>query len=103
MRSIFYKVSIPLARPALIGGVILVMMETLADFGVADYLGIETFTKGIYKAWFNLGDIISAGKLSIILLITISLIITIEKTLRGKSEYTNDVRRFRNFKLNKLC
>ena len=102
LRSIFYKVSIPLARPALIGGVILVMMETLADFGVADYLGIETFTKGIYKAWFNLGDIISAGKLSIILLITISLIITIEKTLRGKSEYTNDVRSFRNFKLNKL-
>ena len=47
--SIFYKVAIPLARPALIGGVILVMMETLADFGVADYLGIETFTKGIKK------------------------------------------------------
>ena len=45
--SVFYKVALPLARPALIGGVILVIMETLADFGVADYLGIETFTKGI--------------------------------------------------------
>ena len=46
--SIFYRVAIPLARPALIGGVILVMMETLADFGVADYLGIETFTTVSY-------------------------------------------------------
>jgi len=96
--SIFYKVAIPLARPALIGGVILVMMETLADFGVADYLGIETFTKGIYKAWFNLGDIVSAGKLSIILLITISLIISVEKILRGKAEFSNDTRSSRNFK-----
>jgi len=100
--SIFYRVAIPLARPALIGGVILVIMETLADFGVADYLGIDTFTKGIYKAWFNLGDIVSAGKLSIILLITISLIITFEKSLRGKSEFTNDARSYKNFKLNKL-
>ena len=100
--SVFYKVALPLARPALIGGVILVIMETLADFGVADYLGIETFTKGIYKAWFNLGDIVSAGKLSIILLITISLIISLEKIMRGKSEFTNDIRTFRNFKFIKL-
>lgn len=102
MLSIFYKVAIPLGRPALIGGVMLVMMETLADFGVADYLGIETFTKGIYKAWFNLGDIVSAGKLSIILLIFISFIISIEKFFRGKSEFTNDVRALRNLKYNKL-
>ncbi len=96
--SVFYKVAIPLARPALIGGVILVMMETLADFGVADYLGIETFTKGIYKAWFNLGDIVSAGKLSIILLVTISIIISLEKFLRGKAEFTNNTRSSRGFK-----
>ncbi|MFL2682386.1 MAG: ABC transporter permease [Alphaproteobacteria bacterium] len=96
--SIFYKVAIPLARPALVGGVILVVMETLADYGVADYLGIETFTKGIYKAWFNLGDIVSAGKLSIILLITISIIISLEKALRGKAEFTNNTRSSRGFK-----
>jgi iron(III) transport system permease protein len=98
LSSIFYKVAIPLARPALIGGVTLVIMETLADFGVADYLGIETFTKGIYKAWFNLGDIVSAGKLSVILLITISIIISLERMLRGKAEYNNNIKSHKSFR-----
>ena len=80
--SIFYKTSIPLARPAIIGGATLVIMETLADYGVADYLGIDTFTKGIYRTWFNLGDISSAGKLSFLLLLTVFIIIFIEKFFR---------------------
>ena len=52
-------------------------METLADYGVADYLGIDTFTKGIYRTWFNLGDINSAGRLSSILLLTVFFVIFI--------------------------
>ena len=77
-------------------------METLADYGVSDYLGIDTFTKGIYKAWFNLGDIASAGKLSAILLISIAIIITVEKKLRGRAQYNNEIRSDQKYKLKKL-
>jgi iron(III) transport system permease protein len=100
--QIIYKVFLPLSRPALVGGVSLVMMETLADYGVSDYLGINTFTKGIYKAWFNLGDITSAGKLSAILLITIAFIITFERKLRGKAQYNNEVRSNKHLKMKTL-
>ena len=100
--QIIKKVSLPLSRPALAGGVTLVIMETLADYGVSDYLGINTFTKGIYKAWFNLGDITSAGKLSAILLISIAVIIAVERKIRGKAEYNNEVRSNKRVPLKKL-
>ena len=67
-------------------------METLADYGVADYLGIDTFTKGIYRTWFNLGDINSAGKLSSILLLTVFFVIFIERTSRRKAKYNKNIR-----------
>ena len=90
--KIFFKNSIPYARPAIIGGATLVIMETLADYGVADYLGIDTFTKGIYRTWFNLGDINSAGKLSSILLLTVFFVIFIERTSRRKAKYNKNIR-----------
>ena len=48
--------ALPLARPAVAAGVALVLMETLADFGVASYFGIQTFTTGIYKAWLSMDN-----------------------------------------------
>ena len=95
--GIFYKTSIPFARPAIIGGATLVVMETLADYGVADYLGIDTFTKGIYRTWFNLGDISSAGKLSAILLFTVFIIILIERVSRRGAKYYKNVKNDRSF------
>jgi len=55
-RELFSRVSIPLARPGIIAGVSLVMMETLAEFGTMDYYGVSTFTTGIYRTWFSFGD-----------------------------------------------
>ena len=60
----FYRVALPLARPAIIGGMILALMETLADFGTVSYFGIQTFTTGIYRAWFSMGDPVAAAQLS---------------------------------------
>ena len=54
----------PLCKPAIIAGVSLVMMETMADFGVVHYLGIESLSVGIYKSWFGLGDF-SSSKISL--------------------------------------
>ena len=67
-RELFSKISIPLARPGIIAGLSLVMMETLAEFGTMDYYGVSTFTTGIYRTWFSLWDENSALHLSSILL-----------------------------------
>lgn len=68
------KVILPLLRPALAGGVFLVMMEVLNDYGAMKYFGIPTFTTGIFKAWFSMGDLTSAVRLSFILFILVILL-----------------------------
>ena len=100
--NIFSRIAIPLSRPAIVGGIVLVSMETLADYGVVDYLGINTFTKGIFRTWFNLGDPISAAKLASILLLTVGIIITLEKISRGKAKYTNLTRGHKSYNKNIL-
>ena len=64
----FLRVSLPMARPAIVGGAALALMETLADYGTVSYFGVQTFTTGIYRAWFSLGDRTAAAQLSMALL-----------------------------------
>ena len=64
----FLRVSLPMARPAIVGGAALALMETLADYGTVSYFGVQTFTTGIYRAWFALGDRTAAAQLSMALL-----------------------------------
>jgi iron(III) transport system permease protein len=54
--SAFFRVSLPMARPAIAGGTILALMETIADFGTVAHFGVQTFATGIYQAWFSMGD-----------------------------------------------
>ncbi|WBX72551.1 iron ABC transporter permease [Tenacibaculum pacificus] len=88
-RKTFFKLILPLARPAFIGGLILVLMEVLNDYGAAKYYGISTFTTGIFRAWFSLEEPETAIYLSAILVIIIFLLITIEKWQRRKIGYFN--------------
>ena len=83
----FVRVMLPLARPAIAGGVLLAMMETLADFGAVSYFGVETFTTGIYKAWFGLGDKIAASRLALLLLGCTLLMLWLERRQRGAARY----------------
>jgi iron(III) transport system permease protein len=76
----FFRVSLPLARPAVAAGVALALMETLADYGTVSYFAVQTFTTGIYRAWFSLGDRIAAAQLAALLLgFVVLLLITAEK------------------------
>ena len=59
----FFTVALPLARPAIITGLTLALMETLADYGTVQYFGVSTFTTGIFRTWFGLGDAAAAGEL----------------------------------------
>ncbi|WP_317170330.1 ABC transporter permease [Tenacibaculum finnmarkense] len=88
-RKTFFKLILPLARPAFAGGLVLVLMEVLNDYGAAKYYGISTFTTGIFRAWFSLEEPETAIYLSAILVIIIFLLITAEKWQRRKIGYFN--------------
>ena len=83
----FWRVSIPLARPAIAAGMALALMETLADYGTVAYFAVQTFTTGIYRAWFSLGDRVAAAQLAAALLGFIALLIVLERMSRGRARY----------------
>lgn len=97
-RELFRKISIPLARPGIIAGLSLVMMETLAEFGTMDYYGVSTFTTGIYRTWFAFGDDTSALHLASILLTFVFILIILEKYSRGRSRYNHSSQKSRPIK-----
>ena len=78
MRRRMASVALPLARPAVAAGVALALMETLADFGVSSYFGIQTFTAGIYKAWLAMDNRIVAAQLASFLLVLVALLLRLE-------------------------
>jgi iron(III) transport system permease protein len=85
--SSFFKVAMPLARPAIAGGVALALMETLADFGTVQYFGVSTFTTGIYRTWFALGEPTAAAQLAGVLMLFVLLVLTLERVSRGLAKY----------------
>jgi iron(III) transport system permease protein len=85
----FVRVSLPLARPALAGGVALALMETLADFGTVSYFAVQTFTTGIYRAWFSLGDRVAAAQLAAVLLGFVLLVLALERASRGQRRFAD--------------
>lgn len=80
----FYKIALPLARPSIAAGMALSLMETLNDFGTVDYFGVQTFTTGIYRTWFGLGERAAAAQLAGFLLIFILFLILLERWSRNK-------------------
>ena len=83
----FFSVALPLASPAIIGGLFLVFMEVLNDYGAAKYYGINTFTTGIFRSWTMLEDLQSAVYLSALLVVLVFLIVGIVAWQRGKKSY----------------
>lgn len=83
----FLTVSLPMARPALAAGVLLVAMETIADFGTVSYFSVQTFATGIYSSWFTFGDRGAAAQLALGLLIFALILASLERLNRGKAQY----------------
>lgn len=83
----FWKVSLPLARPSIVAGTSLALMETLSDFGTVDYFGISTFTTGIYRTWFGAGEQVSAAQLSSFLLMVVLALLLLEQASRRRSRH----------------
>ena len=85
----FFQVALPLARPAIIAGVSLVMMETLNDFGTVDYFAVATFTAGIYDVWLNMNSISGAAQLATVLLMFVIALIAMERLARRGRKFHN--------------
>ncbi len=83
----FWRVAMPMARPWLVGGLSLVFMETLADFGAVSIFNFDTFTTAIYKAWFSLFNVAAASQLASILVVFVLLIAYLEQQARGVRRY----------------
>lgn len=85
--AVVLRVVLPLAWPAVAGGVILCSMEVLADYGAVSYLAVDTFSVGIYKAWLGYGDRVSAVQLALVLLAVVAGLMIAESRLRGRRRF----------------
>ncbi|MBK9130071.1 MAG: iron ABC transporter permease [Gammaproteobacteria bacterium] len=83
----FFRAVLPMARPAIIVGVSLALMEALADFGAVAVFNFDTFTTAIYKSWFGLFSLQAASQLSTLLLLFVALVLLGERRLRGRARY----------------
>ena len=88
----FYSIILPAARPAIVAGLSLVAMETLAEFGAVDFFSVNTLTTGIYDAWISFDDLAFANRVSFFLLIFIFVLFLTENLSRKKAKYHLDVK-----------
>jgi iron(III) transport system permease protein len=91
----FWRVGLPLARPAIAAGVAVVMMETVNDFGAVDYFGVQTLTTGIFSVWLQAGNLGGAAQIATSMLLLIVILVTLEKLSRRKSRFFGTARGLR--------
>lgn len=83
------SVAVPLARPAITAGLALALMETLADFGVTSYFGVQTFSAGIYKAWLVLDNRWAAAQLASVLLVLVAAVLWLEQAAQQRLRFAS--------------
>ncbi len=91
----FLRVALPLARPSLIAGLSLALMETVAEFGAVDYCAVDTFATGIYRTWMSRGSLTAAAQLSACLLGLVGLLIGLEVFARRGARFHHTTQRYR--------
>jgi iron(III) transport system permease protein len=89
----FWRVALPLARPSIVSGLSLALMETLNDYGTVQFFGIDTFTTGIFRTWFGLGERQTAMQLAAVLMVIVLWLILLESWSRRQSRF------YQNFQL----
>ncbi|WP_172296816.1 iron ABC transporter permease [Pseudoruegeria sp. HB172150] len=83
----FFRVGVPLARPAIAAGTAIVMMETVSDFGTVDYFAVQTLTTGIFSTWLQTGNAGGAAQIAAVILVLILALVTLEKIGRRRSRF----------------
>jgi len=98
----FFKLSIPLIRPAIFAGLALVIMETLSDFGAVEHFAIATFTTGIFRTWYGMYDLNTAMQLASLLLIFVTIFLVFERLSRKKAAFVSSNSLYKKHKVMKL-
>jgi len=93
--ALFWRVGLPLARPAIAAGSAIVMMETVNDFGVVDYFAVQTLTTGVFSVWLETGNAGGAAQIACVILAVILVLVTLEKSSRRHSRYYQSARQLR--------
>ena len=91
-RNMFWSVGLPLARPAIVAGVALVMMETISDFGTVEYFAIETLTLGIFNVWLGMNNLAAAAQIATCAFLFIILLLLVEILARAKRRFVDTSR-----------
>lgn len=94
----FYKVALPMARPAIVAGISLALMETLADFGAVAVFNFDTFTTAIYKSWFGFFNLQAGAQLAALLMLFVAVALISERRARGTARYTQQGRAQHQFR-----
>ena len=98
----FFKLSIPLIRPAIFAGLALVIMETLSDFGAVEHFAIATFTTGIFRTWYGMYDLNTAMQLASLLLIFVTVFLVIERISRKNASFVSSNSLYKKYDIIKL-
>ena len=93
---LFWRIGLPLARPALAAGLTLVLLETLNDIGATEYLGVRSLTLSIYTTWINRGSLPGAAQIACVMLLVVFLLILVEARLRGQRRFALSARQPRH-------
>jgi iron(III) transport system permease protein len=90
----FFRVALPMARPAIMAGLSLALMETLNDYGTVDYFSVSTFTTGIFRIWFGMGERQVACQFAALSLVLILLLVGLERWSRQRQRYYQTSNRY---------
>ncbi|WP_409346242.1 ABC transporter permease [Paenibacillus sp. MBLB4367] len=100
--SIFLRVVLPIARPAVMAGVMLVAFEVLSDYGVSNFFGVQTVSTAIFQTWFGMYDVHSAIKLAAWLMVAVLGLFMLERLLRRNRQYASTTSQSRSLKPQRL-
>lgn len=90
--QVFWRVALPLARPAIAIGVALALLETLNDIGASEFLGVQTLTVSIYTTWVSRGDLAGAAQIALAMLVLVALLMALERHGRRRQRYASVLR-----------
>lgn len=88
--EVFFRLALPMARPAWIAGLALVVMECFADYGTVAFFSVPTLSTGLFKAWFSYGDRNSAALIALLMMITVAIFLWLEHRARGRAQWASN-------------
>lgn len=85
--KVFWRILLPVARPAIVAGTVLVLMETINDIGASEYLGVRTLTFSVFSTWLNRGSLEGAAQIAMVMLALVFVLLAVEQSARRRQRF----------------